>query len=283
MLNNQKNETRFATWKSVIISTISGLFIYYLLGYGFAPGQFSLEEISGFELVLFVVLDQFLIEALYIFILLILMGTYIDFYNLEIWKPEENKISPNLLKLIPYFGLIFFLINPITQTLRYIIRNGFKFNFELLLNEYLFSSSLYVIYTVFGSVVGVVVIAIEQFSTEKSEEKNSLDRLVGEHKSVMKPINIDEILYIEIRGRKYWAATDSKELKISKTISELEGVLDSNQFVRISRGVIINLSFVESYSPWESGTYLVELKTPKKREFSISRNRVKEFKRAMKI
>lgn len=279
----EKNETlRFATWKAVVMSTALGLLMYYVLGYGFTPTQFTLDEVSGLELLIFIIVDQFMIEAVYIFLLLKLMEIYIGFFKIQIIKSGESKLSLNLLKLIPFFGLVFFLINPVTQTFRYIIRNGIQFDLELLLNDYLLSTSLYVIYTVFGSIVGTVIILKKLFASEGSKT-NSIDRLAGEHEAVMKPVSTDEICYIEIRDRKYWAVTATKELRISKTISELEGVLDSNQFVRISRGVIINLSFVESYSPWESGTYLVELKTPNKREFSISRNRVKEFKTAMKI
>lgn len=285
MANEKNKNPKFATWKTLVFSTTIGLLVYYLLGYGFSPSQFYLEGISVFEFLYFSLIDQFMVEALYTFLILKSMEVYTVFFKVEIKQPGENKLSSDLLKFIPFFGLIFFLVNPITQTIRYIIRNGFSFNSEVLLNEYLFSLSLYIVYTVFGSLVGLLVILMNGFNAARvgKRQENPLDRLVGEHEAVMKPVNAEEICFIEIRDRKYWAITASKELRISKTISKLEAELDSNKFIRISRGVIINVNYIESYSPWENGSYLVELKTPKKREFSISRNRVKEFKRVMKI
>jgi hypothetical protein len=279
MQNSSSKKFTFATLKTVGLSVAIGLMFYYLMGFSFTPEQFDFSEVSFLELLNFLLIDQFAVEALYIFLMLKSMEYYCLWMNISL-----NKISNQIFKLIPFFGLVFFPLNPITQSIRYIVRNGFSINWNVFLSQYLFSPSLYVVYTVFGSVIGLIVLILKIYSKDHQENsKEPLKRLVGEHEAVMKPIDVEEIFWIEVSDRKYWVYTADKVLRITKTISELEEQLDSNQFFRINRSVIVNSKYIDSYSPWESGTYLVEIKKPRKKEFSISRNRVKEFKKVMKI
>lgn len=280
---SKQNRIKLATLKAVLTSTLAGLIAYYLLGYGFAPSQFILEEITGLRLIYFIVVDQFLIETLYIFLLLKSLEIYLSILRIDSNNLKTTFSSLKNLYLVSFLGLIFFFINPITQSLRYIIRHGLNIEWHPFLNEYLFNSSLYVIYTVLGSLIGITCLLIRIFKTNHSSTQETITRLVGEHNAVMKPVEVDEIHWIEVKERKYWVVTEEKELRITKTISELEKELDKNTFVRINRSIIINSKRIESYCSWGNGTYLIEMKTPFKREFSVSRNRVKEFKRVMKV
>lgn len=278
-----QDEDRFLSWKTVLFSTVSALTLYYLIGFSFLPSQFSLIDLSVFELIYFLLIDQFLIEGLYIALLLKGMELYKRGMQIRIALEKEKLLSFELLKFIPFFGLIFFFINPITQTLRYIVRNGFEFERAVFLNEYLFNPSLYVIYLVFGTIIGISVILLKVFNIHPHSPDEVLTRLVGEHQAVMKPFQVEDTYWFEVDRRKYKAITASKELRIQKNLSQLESELDENVFVRINRAIIINTKFIESYSPWKNSSYLIEMKTPHRKEFSVSRNRVKEFKRVMKI
>lgn len=212
------------------------------------------------------------------------MELYMLFFRLDKLKQASNL--GYILKWIPFFGGIFFLINPLTQSLRYLVRFGFELDFSVLFNKYWFSPSLYMLYTIVGVFVGGIILLwnVRFEKTDLTNQKEgALSRLVGEHKAIMKPVAVEEICWIEIRSRKYWVVTPDKKLRISKTLSELEKELSAEQFIRINRSVIVNLTFIDSYSSWVNGSYLLEMKHHSKKEFLISRNQVKKFKSVMKV
>lgn len=88
---------------------------------------------------------------------------------------------------------------------------------------------------------------------------------------------VDAIVYFDVHDKIYRAYTDSKEYKLRKTILELEQELDSNVFFRISRGVIVNTSFIANYSHWEYDKFIVRLSNSLK-EFVMQRKRLSALK-----
>lgn len=270
---------KIATLKYSVLGTILGLSIYYLLGYGFSPEQFTFEQKDILEILTLIILDQFLIELLYFYLLFLTIESGIRIFDIKIYRETGFGFSHQFFWIVPVFLCSFFFLNPVTQSLRYLLRFGFELNPEVYLNQYLFSSSLYVVYTTIGSLIGLSVLIAEMIKRNKSDGNStkSMERLIGEHEAMMKPVDLKEVYWIEVRGRKYFIITGSKELKTNKKLSELEGLLPKDGFIRINRSTIINVQFVNSYTSWNSGTYLIEMKPPRKKDFIVSRGRVKQF------
>ncbi|PRY37533.1 LytTr DNA-binding domain-containing protein [Spirosoma oryzae] len=88
---------------------------------------------------------------------------------------------------------------------------------------------------------------------------------------------VDTIVYFDVQGKVYRAYTERKEYKLRKTILELEQELDSKVFFRISRGVIVNTSFIANYSHWEYDKFIIRLSNSSK-EFVMQRKRLSALK-----
>lgn len=239
-------------------------------------------------MIYFFFIDQFLIEAIFIGSMFILMSRYAVFFKLTKVPQSARELSFLLLRYLPFFLVVFFVLNPITQTFRYILRNGEEMVWEVYFHEYLFSIPLYITYTFFSLLIGYAVLLIRIFQASKSPNdypirNTASDRMVGEFEAVSAPILFTEMMWIAVEDRKYWAQTLTKRVRLHKKINELESMLPAEFFYRINRSTIVNINFVEKYSSWESGTYLIEMKAPHKEEFVISRGRVKGFKRLMNV
>jgi two-component system, LytTR family, response regulator len=80
-----------------------------------------------------------------------------------------------------------------------------------------------------------------------------------------------------------FAATAAKDYVIDGSILELEDKLDPSRFVRIHRGILLNLAFVQEVGAWFGGRLLVRLNDGKKTELIIARDRVKEFREKLRF
>jgi DNA-binding LytR/AlgR family response regulator len=53
--------------------------------------------------------------------------------------------------------------------------------------------------------------------------------------------------------------------------------------LRVHRSTIANLAFIEELHPWFGGKMLVRLRTPKRTEIGVARERVKELKARLRL
>lgn len=88
-------------------------------------------------------------------------------------------------------------------------------------------------------------------------------------------INCKHICYIESVDEKTVVHTNLKTFLCKKKLYELEGLLSEN-FARISKGIILNLTQVEHYSPQMNGIMKAVLCNGK--EVYISRKYLKELR-----
>jgi hypothetical protein len=114
-------------------------------------------------------------------------------------------------------------------------------------------------------------------SVTESSKRSSLQivEVYDEKGSIF--LSVDTIVYFDVHNKIYRAYTDSKEYKLRKTILELEQELDSKVFFRISRGAIVNISFIANYSHWEYDKFIIRLSNSPK-EFVMQRKRLSALK-----
>lgn len=93
-------------------------------------------------------------------------------------------------------------------------------------------------------------------------------------------IPITDILYIESVDGKTFLYTDDWVYESSSRIYELEEMLKTKQFLRISKAMLINLMKISSVKPAFNGRFSAVLRSGE--EVIISRNYVKSFKNALR-
>ena len=89
-----------------------------------------------------------------------------------------------------------------------------------------------------------------------------------------------DIYYFESVDNRSFAYTASDNYEINMRIYELEELLRHGSFVRIQKGMLVNLLKIKSIKPGLSGRYVALLKN--KEEVIISRNYVPALKKTLK-
>lgn len=100
----------------------------------------------------------------------------------------------------------------------------------------------------------------------------------------------DRIEFIAVSRVSHFFASDkltyaaaSKPYVIDATIEELERRLDPRKFVRIHRGIILNLDYLHELHAWFGGRMQARLKDEKTTQLTVSRDRVRELKARLGI
>jgi two-component system LytT family response regulator len=96
-------------------------------------------------------------------------------------------------------------------------------------------------------------------------------------------VEVDKVTHFYAKDRLTYAATASKDYVIDITISDLEGKLDPERFIRIHRATLLNLNYVDEVSSWFGGVMVVRLKDGKRTELQIARDRLREVKERLEF
>ncbi|KMY55308.1 histidine kinase [Bacillus sp. FJAT-27231] len=100
----------------------------------------------------------------------------------------------------------------------------------------------------------------------------------GDMQHILKPANIH---YFYSRKDEVFAVTADGEFKVKEKLYELEQLLSSRQFVRLSKSVIANLYELSHFEASFNGTLCVHFKSGKK-EY-VTRHYVSSIKEALKM
>ena len=84
-------------------------------------------------------------------------------------------------------------------------------------------------------------------------------------------VDMKKVTHFYAKDRLTYAATASKDYVIDVTISELEEKLDPAVFIRIHRGTLLNINYVDEVSSWIGGGLIVRLKDGKRTELHHER------------
>lgn len=92
-------------------------------------------------------------------------------------------------------------------------------------------------------------------------------------------IAVSDVFYFESVDNRSFIYTSTESYEINMRIYELEEMLNKSAFVRVQKGMILNLMKIKSIKPGLSGRYIAMLKN--KEEVVISRNYVSGFRKAL--
>lgn len=110
------------------------------------------------------------------------------------------------------------------------------------------------------------------------QEKEFLIGKKGEMQYILKP---DEIHFFHTENEQVVAVTGTDSFVIKEKLYELEALLPSNKFIRLSKSVIANLHELSRFEASFHGTLCVYFKSGKK-EY-VSRTYVPAIKKALKL
>lgn len=266
-------------WQLVPLITGTVVLFFLLISY-FTPANMNWLSSSAFSwsnLLRFVVVDQFLVELITFFILARLISVYKRIFHLRLPSGGLQPWIQYLLRFVPLFLLAFFLINPATQSVRYLLHclQGASPDYW---RDYFYSTRLYLIYLTPLTMGGILLVILDVYfvphnNTDTSEKMTTLPVTDANGKT---RLPLQEICYLEMKDRKVWAVTAQSAYRVPYSLAELEEMLANAHFVRVNRGAIVNLAYFKNYSFWENDKYIVRLADHK--EFIVSRDRLKKIK-----
>ncbi|MEP5613134.1 MAG: LytTR family DNA-binding domain-containing protein [Cyclobacteriaceae bacterium] len=94
-------------------------------------------------------------------------------------------------------------------------------------------------------------------------------------------LRLDQIDYVEKKGRNYYARSGEYSVRINENLTILEKHFKKVGFVRINRSVLVRTSLIKSFSFWENEKYVLQIKG--NREFIVTRKRLNNVKKEIDL
>ena len=95
-------------------------------------------------------------------------------------------------------------------------------------------------------------------------------------------VDVSEIYYCEARERYTYIYSKDDVYRIRESISEVEKMINKDNFFRSHRSYLVNLEKIEEIIPWFNNTYILKLNKGKY-EITVSRSKIKLFRQLMNI
>ena len=120
---------------------------------------------------------------------------------------------------------------------------------------------------------------IKQITNICSEtQKDFPTRIASKVGDRVRFVELANISHFYAEDKLTFAASENGNFIVDRTISELEHELNPAKFVRIHRATLLNIDFVEEVNSWFGGRLIVKIKTSKRTELTVARDRVRELK-----
>ncbi|MEP2025814.1 MAG: LytTR family DNA-binding domain-containing protein [Reichenbachiella sp.] len=158
----------------------------------------------------------------------------------------------------------------------------------LLLNVYLqslYQTTVYADYWVLEMPLKLILIVIVgYFSSRRKQENLEPETIKFQVKAgkATKLISVNEVLFFQVQYQNTYAiTTDHEKVVMEESLSDLENVLDSSDFFRLNRQVLVKKEVVKSYEPLANKKLKVQLTQvlDLPQFYEISRLKAPDFRR----
>lgn len=105
-----------------------------------------------------------------------------------------------------------------------------------------------------------------------------LDRIAVRRRDAYVVLELNDVLYFEVKDELVWAITAEDRFAIDKTLATLEEELDPEFFFRSHRGFIVRLDRIRAIEPVGAGTYQLLLDHPEEPKVPLARERAKKLR-----
>ncbi|CCH55735.1 response regulator receiver protein [Fibrisoma limi BUZ 3] len=249
-------------------------------------------------------------EIFTLYILLTLLSEFHVVFKIKSIEASWPAIGRYELRLLPVILLAFFVFNPVTQTVRFLLERFPNYSFSNYWHTYIantFTFATYFKYLIPVLLIGYAATNLSLFSDylrRRQEDENrekaagtitpqvqlsppepapALSRtytghLKGRNAHGELDFPVTDVYFFTVEERYYYAELSKGRYLISKTLNDLETELDPFHFFRIKRDYIVNRRSVLNYAYWENGKYIVRLDTPDRHEIVVPRARMQEFR-----
>ena len=253
-------------------------------------------------------------EVFTAYILATLLNWHHRRFNLDSVELTPRGIGRYELHLLPTLLLSFFVFNPVTETVRFLLEHFPTYSFSHYWNTYLvgtFTLEIYLRYLMPVLLIGYLATNISlvtdysrqrQAAQEAAEAKAAeasqaalvlsaafssrptpspspyLPHLKGKNAYGELDFPVSDVYFFTIEDRSYYAELAKGRYAVVKTLNDLEIELDPSRFFRIKRDYIVNRQAVLNYAYWENGKYIVRLNTPDRYEIVVPRARMQIFR-----
>ena len=252
------------------------------------------EQFSLSNTLQFIFIDQLLIECLTVSILFFLLRKYATLLSFTGLPLTPRGVVLYEIKFLPVFIIAFFIFAPITLTVRFLYHQFPNPDWAEYWLEYSYSLENYFNYlpaVILIGYTGLNINLLSQYNQQLNETK--LDLHSAKKPKITKRIwaadefgelflKPEDIQWIERQDRKTIAVSGNEKYRLKESITVLDQMLDPDQFVRINRSTIVNLSQIDNYAYWENDKYVLRLKGIKE-HFIMSRQRLKKIKEKLML
>ena len=108
--------------------------------------------------------------------------------------------------------------------------------------------------------------------------RTSSDRISGRRGPRIYLLAPQEILWFEAEGELVFAKSGGHRYLVSRTLAELEALLDPKQFFRSHRSFIVNLAAIAEIVPEDSGNYRIIVRDPERTAVPLSRRQARKLR-----
>lgn len=115
---------------------------------------------------------------------------------------------------------------------------------------------------------------------ERRDYPRRIATRVGERISFL---DLDQVTHFTAQDKLTYAVVQGRQHCVDQTIAELEKRLDPARFLRIHRGVLLNVDWIQELNSWFSGRVVVTLKDPQHTQLTVARDRVRTLKSQLGI
>lgn len=288
-------------WKRFLLLTLAGILLYQLTTLQRSEGSDFSSLIRGnvWHYLKMLFGYYYLFELVSVFIFIRLTLWYLNVLKIHSLQPTLGAVLRYELILLPIFLVAIMVFGPITNTLRYLAVFYPDYDWNEYFPGYFFSWRMFNNYLLPFLIAGYGFVNLNLFLDYNEYQRRQLDALrqqptatplVKKDAQPAYPTHVEatdnegerlvpvsEIWYIEVERKNYLAYTAGRTYQLRKTLAELEAELNPQQFYRINRSVLLNLTYLKNYSFWENDKYIVRL-TDNKTEFVMQRTRLKDLK-----
>lgn len=112
----------------------------------------------------------------------------------------------------------------------------------------------------------------------RASSPDRLDRIAVRRRDAYVVLELEDVVYFEVKDELVWAVTATDRLAIDKTLATLEDELDSEAFFRSHRGFIVRIDRIREIEPVGAGTYQLRLDHPEEPKVPLARERAKKLR-----
>lgn len=108
--------------------------------------------------------------------------------------------------------------------------------------------------------------------------RDRLERIAVRRKDAYVILELDDVIYFEVKDELVWAVTGDDRFAIDKTLANLEDELDPEAFFRSHRGFIVRFDRIRAIEPTGAGTFQLLLDHPEAPKVPLARERAKKLR-----